>query len=78
MLVLSRKVDESLLFTLTEPMPAGSVIEVVCVRIGPKSVRLGIDAPAAVAISRDEMPPLPLTLPQGASPCGVRGGEVLT
>jgi len=47
MLVLSRKPGEKVLI--------GEDISVTVVRIGPNTVRLGIDAPRAMNIVRDEL-----------------------
>ncbi|QDV30091.1 carbon storage regulator [Planctopirus ephydatiae] len=55
MLVLSRKYLESVRFELTEPLPAGTIIEVRLVRIGNQTVRLGIEAPTSINIVRDEL-----------------------
>lgn len=49
MLVLSRKVGESILI--------GPDIAVTVIRIGPNTVRLGITAPREVPITRDELTP---------------------
>lgn len=54
MLVLSRKQSERLILTVP-PSDAPTVIEVLPVRIGPVSVKLGIDAPREVAIEREEL-----------------------
>ncbi len=50
MLVLSRKVDERL--------HIGDEIVITIVRIGPASVRIGIDAPKWMNVRRSELPPL--------------------
>ncbi len=55
MLVLSRKYLESVRFELTEPLPAGTVIQVRVVRIGNNTVRLGMEAPTSINIARDEL-----------------------
>lgn len=47
MLVLSRKENESILI--------GDQVKVTIVRIGPNTVRLGIDAPKDVSIVREEL-----------------------
>lgn len=47
MLVLSRKVGERILI--------GEHIAITVVRIGPNTVRLGIDAPRSVRIAREEL-----------------------
>lgn len=47
MLILSRKVAERILI--------GEDIAVIVVRIGPNSVRIGIDAPKELNIVRDEL-----------------------
>ena len=47
MLVLSRKTGERILI--------GDEIEVTVVRIGPNTVRIGIDAPKEMNIVRDEL-----------------------
>ena len=47
MLVLSRKTGERILI--------GDEIEVTIVRIGPNTVRIGIDAPRDMNIVRDEL-----------------------
>jgi carbon storage regulator len=47
MLVLSRKVGERILI--------GDQISVMIVRINGNSVRIGIDAPSAMAVIRDEL-----------------------
>ena len=51
MLVLSRKVDES--------VDIGNGIRVKVVRISNGRVRLGIEAPQGLAISRSEAPKVP-------------------
>lgn len=58
MLVLSRRVEQSIVFILNEPLPAGSVITITNVgRRGPET-RFGIEAPKSVRIVRDEhLPP---------------------
>jgi carbon storage regulator len=50
MLVLSRRVEESILI---EPN-----IRIVVVRIGHGKVRIGIEAPENVEVRREELPPL--------------------
>lgn len=47
MLVLSRKINER--------VRIGDFVTVTVVRIGPNSVRLGIEAPSALNIVRDEL-----------------------
>lgn len=47
MLVLSRKVGERILI--------GDNIAITVIRIGPNTVRLGIDAPRNVSIAREEL-----------------------
>ena len=47
MLVLSRKTGERLLI--------GDEIVITVVRIGPKTVRIGIDAPTDIKIVREEL-----------------------
>lgn len=47
MLVLSRKVGERLL--------VGNDVVITIVRIGPNTVRLGVDAPSHMNIVRDEL-----------------------
>lgn len=49
MLVLDRKVSERILI--------GDEIAVMVVRIGPNSVRIGIDAPKSLNIVREELKP---------------------
>ncbi|MBU6222666.1 MAG: carbon storage regulator [Planctomycetes bacterium] len=51
MLVLSRKVDQSVVLTC----PDGTVIDVMVTRIEPHKVRLGVTAPADVSIVRREL-----------------------
>ena len=53
MLVLSRKPGERILI--------GNDVKITVIRIGPNSVRIGIDAPGHLNIVREE-----LTLPQNA------------
>lgn len=48
MLVLSRKTGEKILI--------GPDVKVTVVRIGPHSVRIGIEAPDSMAIVREELP----------------------
>lgn len=62
MLVLSRRTNESLNFTITRAAIAalaiacrGVDIQIKAVRIGPQSVRLGIVAPPEVSITRPEV-----------------------
>lgn len=52
MLVLSRKPGES--FLIEDPK-TGHTIRVTCVRIGPGTVRIGVDAPREMTILRDEL-----------------------
>lgn len=59
MLILSRKVDEALILDC----PDGTQIEVMVTRIGRTDTgraycKLGITAPAAVLVRRDELPEL--------------------
>jgi carbon storage regulator len=49
MLVLSRKISERILI--------GDDVAITIVRIGPNSVRIGIDAPKAMRIVRHELLP---------------------
>lgn len=49
MLVLSRKQDEKILI--------GDNVTITIVRIGPNTVRLGIEAPASMNIVRSELVP---------------------
>lgn len=51
MLVLSRKPGEKIHVQL----PHGINVTVTCVRIGPNSVRIGIDAPREFNIVREEL-----------------------
>ena len=51
MLVLSRKVDQSILIEC----PDGTVIDVMVTRIEPGKVRLGVTAPLEVSIVRREL-----------------------
>jgi carbon storage regulator len=51
MLVLSRKPGEKILVEL----PGGETMEIVVVRIGPNTVRIGIDAPRTMNIRREEL-----------------------
>lgn len=55
MLVLSRKPHESVRLELTEALPAGTVINVRVVRIGPNTARLGLEAPKSINIAREEL-----------------------
>jgi len=55
MLVLARKIDEAVLLTLTEPLPAGAELRVMLVRCTDGVARLGFDCPAEVRISREEL-----------------------
>lgn len=51
MLVLERKKDEK----VTVETPCGVKVEVMCVRTGTGNVRIGIDAPKAWKITREEL-----------------------
>ena len=51
MLVLTRKVDESLTLTL----PDGSVIVITLTEVRGDNVRIGIDAPRDVTVLRSEL-----------------------
>jgi len=51
MLVLTRKVDESLTLTL----PDGSVIVITLTEVRGDKVRIGIDAPRDVTVLRSEL-----------------------
>jgi len=62
MLVLKRNPDERIILTL----PDGSRITVLVVSGG--SVKLGIDAPPAVGIWREEIAPAAARGPAGSSP----------
>ena len=55
MLVLSRKPGQKILIDLND----GRLITVTVVRIGPNSVRIGIDAPGDMKIIREELGLLP-------------------
>ncbi len=57
MLVLSRKVGEAILI--------GDQIEITVVRVCQNAVRLGIQAPAACRIVREEISELPGPSPRG-------------
>jgi carbon storage regulator len=57
MLVLSRKPGERILI--------GDTVSVTIVRIGPNSVRLGIDAPREMNIVREELCHPPIDATQG-------------
>lgn len=63
MLVLTRKVDESI--------EIGSEIKIAVVRISPGKVRIGIDAPRSLNIKRSELPDLETRSPPGVWPGGV-------
>lgn len=63
MLVLSRKPGERIL--------VGEDVKITVIRIGPNSVRIGIDAPGHLNIVREE---LCLNL-DGGQPVGVNGNE---
>jgi carbon storage regulator len=56
MLVLSRKVGEQILI--------GDRIVVTVVRIGPKAVRIGVEAPAGVPIARSDRPAITPSEPE--------------
>ncbi|MFM8223450.1 MAG: carbon storage regulator [Planctomycetaceae bacterium] len=62
MLVLSRKAGEKILI--------GSDIKVTVIRIGPTSVRIGIEAPGNLNIVREE-----LCLEEGAVVCAAEGTD---
>jgi len=62
MLVLSRKAGEKILI--------GSDVKVTIIRIGPSSVRVGIEAPDNLNIVREE-----LCLGEGAVVCAAEGSE---
>lgn len=64
MLVLSRKPGEKILI--------GDKVQITVVRIGPNTVRLGIDAPEEQKILRDEL--VGATLDQHAAPLELDGG----
>lgn len=51
MLVMARKAGERIICTT----PSGEEIVVLIVRIGPLSVRVGVEAPDDVAIVREEI-----------------------
>ena len=53
MLVLTRKTDQSI--TLGDPTSAEAAIEVTVIEIRGDQVRLGIQAPGAVAVHRKEI-----------------------
>ena len=57
MLVLSRKVGETIRI--------GDEINVTVVRVGPGAVRIGVDAPASVAVVRGELADAEATRPPG-------------
>lgn len=59
MLVLTRKTNERILI--------GDNIALTVVRIGPNTVRIGIDAPQDVTIRRPEVPDL-RTVPESLTP----------
>jgi carbon storage regulator len=59
MLVLSRKPGERIRI--------GEKITVTVVRIGPRSVRLGVEAPDEFGIVREELLEIPLVAPMPAS-----------
>ena len=63
MLVLSRKVGQQILI--------GDGIVVTLVRISPKAVRIGIEAPKGVSIARDDRPAIiaPEPKPSAPTPC---------
>ncbi len=48
MLVLNRRVNESIMI--------GDHVKIVVIKIGPKNVQIGIDAPRSQRISRGEAP----------------------
>ena len=52
MLVLSRKEDESVIIG---PLKDGTLIEVLCVRVGYDRVRLGFNAPKEIPVHREEI-----------------------
>ncbi len=60
MLVLSRKVGQQILI--------GDRIAVTVVRIGPKAVRIGIEAPDGVPIARSDRPAMAPSDPEPESP----------
>ena len=51
MLVLTRKVDESITLTL----PDGSVIVITLTEVRGDKVRIGIDAPGSIQVLRSEL-----------------------
>lgn len=56
MLVLSRKVGERIIFQLTEPLPAGTELDVMLVDVkSATTARLGATAPLSVKVLREEL-----------------------
>lgn len=62
MLVLSRETNESIVLRSRDggPVVLEAPIRVVVLRVAGQKVRLGIDAPEAVNVVRQELVPLPL------------------
>ena len=54
MLVLSRKVGEELTYTLTQSMPAGTVIRMQIVEVRGDKVRIGTDADKSIHVWRTD------------------------